>query len=174
MTPGRKDFTDILLRRRSLGPAQLAEARRHQRQTGVPLPEALVNLGYATARQVLSALAQHHGLKFIDLTRATVPPRTIELVPEAVARENVILPLMEDGQGLKIAVSDPGDFGTVQKLQFLLNKNIQPVLAHRAHLIAAINRYYPGADAGSEDAVPQEFINTPIDFTKLGPDPDEP
>ena len=68
-------------------------------------------------------------MQFVDLTEVTIPPAVIELVPESVARENVVLPLSQDNGVLKIIMSDPTDFDTIQKLQFILNKDIQPVLA---------------------------------------------
>ena len=73
----------------------------------------------------------------------SIPPSVIELVPEGVARENVALPLAQDENGaIKIAMSDPTDFDTIQKLQFILNKDICPVTSPRQQIIEAIDRHY--------------------------------
>ena len=37
---------------------------------------------------------------------------------------------------------DPSDFDTLLKLQFSLNKDIQPVLAPKEQIVEAINRHY--------------------------------
>ena len=84
----------------------------------------------------------------------------IELVPESVARENVVLPMSSENGALKIAVADPGDFDTLQKLQFILNKDIQPVLAAREQIIEAINRHYGQTETESVDSMLQEFTDT--------------
>ena len=42
---------------------------------------------------------------------------------------NLVLPLAQENGTLKIIMSDPSDFDTMQKLQFILNKDSQPVLA---------------------------------------------
>src|SRR6516164_5048513 len=166
MAKTRGDFTDILVRRQILSPDQLDEAKNLQQSTGVKLQDALIKLEYATMEQVMTAVAEFHGLQFIDLTEVTIPAAVVELVPESVARENVVLPLAQDNGALKIIMSDPSDFDTVQKLQFILNKDIQPVLAPREQIIEAINRHYGQTETESVDSMLQEFTDTAIDFTE--------
>jgi type IV pilus assembly protein PilB len=166
MAKTRGDFTEILVRKQILSPDQLAEAKSLQQQTGAKLQETLVKLGYATNEQVMSAIAEFHGLQFIDLADVTIPPAVVELVPESVARENVILPLSAENGALKIIMSDPSDFDTVQKLQFILNKDIQPVLAPREQIVEAINRHYGQTETESVDSMLAEFTDTAIDFTE--------
>src|SRR5262245_63562779 len=139
MAKQRGDFTDVLLRKQVLSPDQLAEAKSLQQQTGAKLQDTLVKLGYTTNEEVMSAIAEFHGMQFINLTEVTIPQSVIELVPESVARENVVLPMSQDNGALKIIMSDPSDFDTMQKLQFILNKDIQPVLAPRRQNIHANN-----------------------------------
>src|SRR5947209_12283748 len=166
MAKSRADFTEILIRRQTLSPDQLEEAQGVARQTGTKLQEAVVKLGYATAQEVMSAIAEHHGLQFIDLTEVTIPQAVVELVPESVARENFVLPMAQENGALKIIMSDPSDFDTVQKLQFILNKDIQPVLAPREQIIEAINRHYGQSETESVDSMLQEFTDTAIDFSE--------
>ena len=166
MAKSQGDFTEILIRRQSLSPDQLDEARNMAKQTGSKLQDTLVKLGYATAQEVMSAIAEFHGLQFIDLTEVTIPQAVIELVPESVARENYVLPMAQENGALKIIMSDPSDFDTVQKLQFILNKDIQPVLAPREQIIEAINRHYGQSETESVDSMLQEFTDTAIDFSE--------
>src|SRR5262245_47760953 len=129
MAKSQGDFTEILVRKQILSPDQLAEARNVEKQTGAKLQDAIVKLGYASLDDIMKAVAEFHGMEFVNLTDYTIPPSVIELVPESVARENVVLPLSQDNGTLKIIVSDPADYETQQKLQFILNKDIQTVLA---------------------------------------------
>jgi type IV pilus assembly protein PilB len=166
MAKTRGDFTEILIRRQVLSPDQLTEARGIHQQTGAKLQDTLVKLGYVTAEQVMSAVAEFHGLQFVDLTEVTIPSSVVELVPESVARENVVLPMSQDNGTLRIIMSDPTDFDTVQKLQFILNKDIQPVLAPREQIVEAINRHYGQTETESVDSMLAEFTDTAIDFTE--------
>jgi type IV pilus assembly protein PilB len=166
MAKTRGDFTDILVRRQVLSPDQLAEAKSLQQQTGTKLQDALVKLNYASTEEVMSAIAEFHGMQFINLTEVTIPQSVIELVPESVARENFVLPMSQENGALKIIMSDPSDFDTMQKLQFILNKDIQPVLAPREQIVEAINRHYGQTETESVDSMLQEFTDTAIDFTE--------
>lgn len=166
MGKGRGDFTDILIKRGVISRDQLQEATAVQKSTGAKLADALVKLGYCSAQDVMTAIAEFHNLQFVDLTEMTIPAAVVELVPESVARENVILPLAQDNGTLKIIMSDPMDLDTIQKLQFILNKDIQPVLAPREQIIEAINRYYGQSETESVDSMLQEFTDTAIDTTE--------
>src|SRR3954470_15694553 len=166
MAKSRGDFTDVLVRKQILSPDQLEESRALAQQQGAKLADVLVKLGYATNEQVMSAIAEFNGIQFIDLTEVTIPPAVVELVPESVARENVVLPLAQDGPMLKIIMSDPSDVATMEKLQFILNKQITPVLAPKEQIVEAINRHYGQSETESVDSMLAEFTDTAIDFTE--------
>jgi type IV pilus assembly protein PilB len=162
----RGDFSDILVKRQILGSDQLGEAKAMAQQTGAKLQDAIIKLGYATNEEVLGAVAEFHGMTFVSLQDVTIPPSVVEQVPESVARENVVFPMALENGALKICVSDPGDFDTLQKLQFILNKDIQPLLAPKEQIIEAINRHYGQSETESVDSMLQEFTDTQIDFTE--------
>lgn len=160
------EFTDVLIQKNLIGRDQLEEARGLALNTGEKIQDALVKLNYVTPAEVMSAIAEFHNLPYIDLTEKTIPQAIIELVPESVARENFVLPLEADGPNLKIITSDPADFDTLQKLNFILNKEILPVLAAREQIVEAINRHYGQSETESVDSMIQEFTDTQIDFTE--------
>lgn len=167
MSKGRSgEFTDVLVKKGVIGKDQLTEAQAVQRSTGAKMADTLVKLGYCTAQDVIEAMAEFHGLQFVDLAAMTIPPSVVELVPESVARENVILPMAADNGALRVAMSDPMDLDTIQKLTFILNKDIQPVLAPREQIIESINRYYGQSETESVDSMLAEFTDTAIDTTE--------
>jgi type IV pilus assembly protein PilB len=165
MAKARGDFTEILVKKGILSADQLEEARSVATQTGAKINDALTKLGYATPEQVMAAVAEHSGIQFVDLNDMTIPPAVIEMVPESVARENVILPYNSDGLSLKIVMSDPSDISTLQKLEFILNKQLTPVIAPREQIVEAINRHYGQSETESVDSMLAEFTDTAIDFT---------
>jgi type IV pilus assembly protein PilB len=166
MAKARGDFTDILLKKRILGPDQLAEAENLATSTGLKLQDALAKLNYATPIEIMNAVAEKHGMQFVDLSELDIPKSVIELVPESVARENVIIPLSLDGNTLKIITADPTNYDTIQKLQFILNKDIVPVLAVPEQITEAINRNYGQSETESVDSMLVEFTDTAIEFTQ--------
>ncbi len=155
-----------------VSPEQLAEAVQMADETGTKLPDALLRLGYATGDEVMRAMAEEHGFDYVNLSEVSIPPSVVELVPESVARENVILPMAEAEGELKVVVSDPEDFETFEKLRFILNRRVTPVLAPRESILEAINRYYGQTVGESADSMLQEFTDTAIDFTETMEDSD--
>ncbi len=163
MAKASNDFTDILIKKKIVAPDQLEEARG----LGIKIQDALVKLNYATMTEVMEAMAEFHGMTFIDLTDKEIPKAVIELVPESVARENLILPLEMEGTTLKIVTADPSNYDTIQKLQFILNRDIQPVLAIQEQITDAINKNYGQSETESMDSMLAEFTGTQIDSTQI-------
>jgi type IV pilus assembly protein PilB len=166
MAKARGDFTDILLRKKIIGPDQLADAENTANSQGLKLQDAIIKLNYATAAEVMGAVAEQHGMQFVDLAELEIPKAVIELVPESVARENVVIPLSLEANTLKIITSDPTNYDTIQKLQFILNKDIVPVLAIQEQIQEAINRNYGQSETESVDSMLVEFTDTAIEFTQ--------
>ncbi len=162
----RSSWTEILVRQGGVSPDQLAEAIQMADESGAKLPDALLRLGYATGEEVMRAMAEEHGFDYVNLSEVAIPPSVVELVPESVARENVILPMAESDGELKVIVSDPDDYETFEKLRFILNRRVTPVLAPRESILEAINRYYGQTVGESADSMLQEFTDTAIDFTE--------
>ena len=114
MAKKKSTYTEILIRQGVISPDQLSEAEDMAKQTGIKLPDALVRLGYATGEEVMRAMAEQHGLDYVNLSEVAIPPSVVELVPESVARENVVLPLAEEDGSLTVIVSDPDDYRHVR------------------------------------------------------------
>src|SRR3954447_10687892 len=167
MAKQTRDWTDILVKRRVVSPDQLKEAMR---MNNVPLEEALAKLGYADADEVMKAKAEQHGMPFVELREIEIPPTVIELVPESLARENIVMPLAQESGTIKVIMHNPMDFDTIEKLRFVLNREIEVALAPKEAILEAINRYYGGSTSETEsvDSMLQEFTDTAIDFAEDG------
>ena len=122
-----RDWTEILIRRGVIGPDQLKEAQR----AGGTVEESLVKLGYAEADDIMKAKAEQHGLPFIELREIEIPTSVIELVPESLARENIVMPLAQGNGTIKVIMHDPLGFETIEKLRFVLNREIEVALRRK-------------------------------------------
>src|SRR6478752_2144079 len=112
---------------------------------GVPVEDALVKQGYASPEEIMRAKAEFHSMDFVELAEIEIPASVIELVPESLARENVVMPLASQNGAIKVIMHNPTDFET-------------------------INRYYGGSSSETEsvDSMLQEFTDTAIDFAEDG------
>ncbi len=159
-----RDWTEILIRRGVIGPDQLKEAQR----AGAAVEDSLVKLGYADIDDIMKAKAEQHGLPFIELREIEIPPSVIELVPESLARENIVMPLSQGNGTIRVIMHDPLGFETIEKLRFVLNREIEVALAPKEAIVEAINKYYgsSGSETESVDSMLQEFTDTAIDFAE--------
>ncbi len=164
MAKGR-DFTNLLVQKGLVGEDQLEEVRSMASSTGITIQQALVKSGYVTQPEIMAAMAEFHGLTFVDLTDVEIPKAVTELVTESLAREHTIMPLAIEGNSIKIVMADPTNLDTIQKIQFVLNKDVIPVLADIEQIREAINRHYGQTETESMDSMIAEFTDTQIEHT---------
>ena len=144
---------------------QLSEAEEMAGNLGISAEEALVKLEYVDASAISDAKAAQFGYDSINLAEMEIPQSVIELVPESVARENGVLPLGIDGDSLLVAIDDPMRFDVLDKLRFILNREIKVAVAPKDDILTAINRHYGQSETESVDSMLQEFTETSIEFS---------
>ena len=96
----------------------------------------------------------------------SIPDRVIELMPESVARENMCLPIREEGNTLHVAHHDFKDIQLQDKLRFLLNRNVVFHLWPKDEILNMTNQLYGQVEGESADGMLQEFTDTAIDSPK--------
>ena len=158
MAKVRGDYGDILVKNQVISSDQLQESRDVMKNGG-NLQEALLKLEYANPLQIAKAVAEYNHYEFIDLTDIEVPEDAIKLMTAGTARENNVVPISTDGVSVKLAVADPSDFGMIQKLSFIMNKEIVPVVASLDQILELINKVYPQEEV--DDTAPL------VDFSEI-------
>ena len=63
-------------------------------------------------------------------------------------------------------MSNALDLDVIDKLRFMVNREIDPVVAPKEAIQTAINRFYGGSETESVDSMLMEFTETAIDFTE--------
>lgn len=159
------DWLMSFIKRGLISEDQLEEARGVSRRMNCSVGEALVRLGYLEQSDISDAQASEFGQQFLNLEGVEIPNSVIEMVGESIARENTVIPVrLEDGS-LVVAFHDPMALDVLDKLRFIVNKDIKIVVAPKDQIQGAIDRHY-GQDQGqSVDSMIQEFTETQIDFT---------
>jgi type IV pilus assembly protein PilB len=145
---------------------QLSEAEEMASSLGIPTEDALVRLEYVPEELIGQAKAEAYGFRFVNLDDIEIPHSVIEMVPESVARENSVIPVEFQNEKLSVAVVDPMNFEVVEKLRFILNRDVEMLMAPKEAIQAAINRHYGQSETESVDSMLMEFTETAIDFTE--------
>lgn len=162
-----RDWLERFVDDGTIGESQLEEARSMAANLGITPEDALVRLGYISGGDLGRAQADEFGYEYIELEGRQIPNSVIELVTESMARENIVIPIESDGDSVLIAMHNPNNIEVIDKLRFVLNREIRPVMAPLESIQGAINRHYGQSETESVDSMISEFTETQIDFTDI-------
>jgi type IV pilus assembly protein PilB len=162
-----RDWLERFVDDGTIGESQLEEARSMAANLGITPEDALVRLGYISGGDLGRAQAEEFGYDYLELEGRQIPHSVIELVTESLARENLVIPIESDGDSVVIAMNNPNNIEVLDKLRFVLNRDIRTVMAPLESITAAINRHYGQSETESVDSMISEFTETQIDFTDV-------
>ena len=161
------DWVQKLVKDGTISKDQFNEARDLSSRLGIKIEDALMKLGYVNPSDVGQAQAKQFGYDYVDISALQIPASVVQMVPESVARENIVLPVSLDDAGtLTVAMHDPMKFEVLDKLRFIINREIKVVVAQKEDILQAVNRYYGQGETESVDSMIAEFTETAIDFTE--------
>ena len=112
--PARPTEADVAFAQRlaangAVGRTQLNEAWLQLPESGRSIGRLLVELGAMDERELARELSEHSGVPLIDLKTVDPEAGALQLLPESVARDNLVVPIRLVGQRLEVAVADPTD-----------------------------------------------------------------
>ena len=125
-----------------IAPAQLALATTHTERPGGQLPQVLVRFGVISEDDLASLLAEEYRLAVIDLTSIDPTSDVLRLVPHALARRHVILPIGLAGSTLSVAIADPTNLVGLSEVKLRSGYGLNVALAPAESLSTAIERFY--------------------------------
>ena len=151
----------------TIGESQLEEARSLAASMGLTVEDALVRQGYIKGSDLARVQAEHFGHEFVDLEGKQIANAIVELVTESLARENIVIPVEVQGEAVVIAMHNPNNIDVLDKLRFMLDREVKVVMAPMESIQGAINRHYGQTETESVDTMISDFTETEIDFTDL-------
>jgi len=104
-----------------------------------------------------AAMCQELGYQYVDLDQVQIPREAVDSMVGCVARDRGILPLSVDGTVMTFVASDPLARRTIDRLGFVLHREVELVMATQAAIPASHERYYGPADEPSLDDLFREF-----------------
>ena len=102
----------------------------------------LVDRGMVTPVQLASARAAQADLPFVELVDFPVERTAIAMVPSAVCRRHLVLPIGLVGDILTLAMADPGNVFAIDDVRAIARMQVKPVVAEESDLRNAIDRFH--------------------------------
>jgi type IV pilus assembly protein PilB len=162
----KKSLGEGLVEKGLISADQLKQANSEARTTARPLRQVLIKKGFISEEDLTVFLSQQFNLPRVDLTNYLIDPEIIELVPEALARKHLFIPILKIAKSLTVAMADPLNVFALDELRMKTGLEIEPALAAETAIKKALDEHYRAK--GSMEEVIQS-----LDRQKLGLRPGE-
>ena len=163
----RQRLGDLLVNEGVILPDQLEYALKYQRESGLKLGAALIELGFVAEEQLLTFLARQLNIPFYDLNKLTIQADAVALLPEAYARRFRALVLHATPEIASVALSDPADLNAIEEIENRLQpRRIEFGVARESQLLEFFDRVYRRTKEieSFAEQLHQEFEATTFDF----------
>ena len=137
----------VLIEAKLISLDQLQQAEQLQRSRGVGIGTILIENGWVSPESLAMALSLHLNLPIIDLKRHVPQTAALRMIPEAVAREHMLLPLDLIDDSLAVVMEDPTDIQVIEELTARSGKIVTPMVGVRSDIQTAIDMFYKASGA---------------------------
>ena len=126
----------------------VAAASKSMRQENETTLDVLVASGGVKEDDVLGTIADQFGIKYVHINADAIDPAVVKEVTPEIARKYGVVPVMNSGDSVIVALSDPMGYDAVDSLRYVLHgRDVQAVLAPGAEVKAAMAKLYPTEQA---------------------------
>ncbi|WP_409420972.1 ATPase, T2SS/T4P/T4SS family [Pseudaeromonas sp. ZJS20] len=139
----RMRLGDLLVAEGIISEDQLLLALQQQKQSGRKLGATLVDLGFIGEEQLLKFLAQQLNVPFFDLSKLSIAPQAVQLIPEVHARRYRALAVNQQDDEVTVAMSDPADLAALDAIASLISpRQLKLAVAREAQLLDYFDQLY--------------------------------
>ncbi|GJM18480.1 MAG: type IV fimbrial assembly protein PilB [Phycisphaeraceae bacterium] len=161
MARSRKKLGQILVGWGVINAAQADKGAKHAKKSGKRTGEALIELEFASEKDVAKALADQFGMQFVDLAADGMADQIDRSqLDEGIIKKYLVLPLGKQGGKMQLVVHDPMDLELLDNLRFRLNMDIEPRLATRSQIRSFIDGTLAGGAPAEKVVAPNESLVT--------------
>ncbi len=139
----RKKIGEILVELNLVTSEQLQACLEEQGTNKILLGQILVQHGFATQKDISTALAHQVAVPFVEkITEQMVDPKLLGKVPIKFLRQHVVIPVLFEGKRT-IVTANPRDLQPLDDLSLLMGGDVSYAVTTSSAITDAINKYYP-------------------------------
>ncbi len=136
-------LADLLVEEHLITSEQLQVALDAQKSGGEKLGTLLIDKELIAEEKLLQFLAEKTGISFVSLADiGDISEEAVAAVPEAIARQKMLMPFNKTKDRLTVAIADPLDVMVLDDLKMLTGCDVVGCLATEAEILAAHETYY--------------------------------
>lgn len=156
MKPKKKEtmLGDMLVSSGVISPDQLNQALSKQRESGLKLGQALVDMDFITNERLTEILSEQSGIPHVWLRSGLVDPKIVNIIPKEKALLYQIIPMFKVENELTLAMTDPYAVYIMEDVEKTTGCKVLPVLCRVLDIQKFIDEYY------SENINKDNFIDS--------------
>lgn len=132
----------MLLESNLIDEVQMQVALEEQKRTGKKFGSTLVDLKFVDENVLAAFLSKQIDIPCISLLNVHVPRKLVRHFPLSLAQAcNAVPVALKEGR-LEVAMADPTDIDTIEKIENVTGKEIMPLVAPQSSITKMIERLY--------------------------------
>jgi len=145
--------------------------RMHAAQNSRSVYDEIIAQGLSTREDILHAMANDCGMNFAPNVEH-VEEDAVELLKKAQATRYNAIPIAKLAHSVRIAISDPMDFESLDALRHILRVDVEPIVVPQDKIEEAIHQYY-GATDESVDSLISSYGDVDLEVKEAGSNGDD-
>jgi type IV pilus assembly protein PilB len=142
-----KFLSDILYEKGLITDEQLNRILKIQKDNGnKDLQKIIIDLDILKKDEMMLALADEIGEKYVNLDDITIEPAIVVLIPEEMARRHQLIAIDKDEKKLTVAMANPLDVFAHDELKIRLGYDIDSVLSYGEDIDKALDEVFGVTD----------------------------
>jgi len=134
-------LTDVIVEMGLASAERVQEALATSRMSGTTPERVLMEAGALTGEGLARALAERHGLDYLDLSVFTVDMGAASLISAPAARRYEAVPVaLENGRTLVLAMADPANVLALDDIAIMTGHEVQAAVANREDIHDLLTR----------------------------------
>lgn len=144
-----KKLQDFLLDSGLISKKDIAEAGRSKQK----LKDYLLKKEIVTQERLSKIYAYLLGIPFVDLSKLTIKPEILRIIPEPIARAKQIIAFKQDTESVEVAMIDPADLPTIESIAKKSGLKILPRITNKASIENGIKQYQKSLEGELQELV---------------------
>jgi type IV pilus assembly protein PilB len=170
MAKERRHLGEILYKAGLVQKEALVNAIKASKTNNKRLGQVLIEQGLINEETLTKAIAKQFGLQYINLDEVTIPPDATKIISEELIKRHNVLPLSMNNGKLKLIISDPSDFDTMDAIRFRLNTELECYLANPRKIRAYIEGAFNKTQTEEDDKLKHSIDATAAELAEAGSD----
>lgn len=141
----KKQIGELLIEKGVINHEQLTLALQNQKEHGGLLGEVLVELKFATERDITQILTVQYGFPYLPMANYEIESEVIEALPGKICRQFCLIPIDKIGKSLTLAMANPLNAQAVEDVELITGCSVQAFVSTSSEVKSAIQKYYPDA-----------------------------